>query len=347
MTKQHEITEKKPLLKEDGTLTEEGWAKSLLLRYDRSKIRASWLRIKEWDYYYVINHDGQYGLTCTVADLGYIGLMAVAWLDFKRKKFMQSDTLTFFPRGKIGLLPDSGNGVVSYKDKKIFIKYEYNLPKRRIIIEAPKFKTNEGKKGLKANIVLHQPPEMDSIVIATSWKENRKAFYYNQKTNCMPAKGEVKIGGDVYSFQPENSMGGLDWGRGRWTYKNRWYWSSVSGYINSVPFGWNLGYGFSDRTPASENAVFYNNKIHKLDEVVFHFDKNNYMKPWKFTSNDGRLEMKFMPLLDRSSKFNLLFLKSIQHQVFGYFTGKVILDEGTELQIENMLGFAEDVLNCW
>jgi hypothetical protein len=31
------------------------------------------------------------------------------------------------------------------------------------------------------DLSLDQDPDMDSLVIATSWKENRKAFYYNQK----------------------------------------------------------------------------------------------------------------------------------------------------------------------
>jgi hypothetical protein len=55
--------------------------------------------------------------------------------------------------------------------------------------------------------------------------------------------------------------------------------------------------------------------------------------------------MDFTPIIDRYGKFDLLFLKSIQHQVFGYFTGKVILDDGTVLDVDRFLGFAEDVYN--
>ena len=53
----------------------------------------------------------------------------------------------------------------------------------------------------------------------------------------------------------------------------------------------------------------------------------------------------FQPLVDRNSSLNLGIIKSIQHQVFGYFNGKVSLDDGTVLQLKNFLGFAEDVLN--
>ena len=46
-------------------------------------------------------------------------------------------------------------------------------------------------------------PEMDSICIATPWKENQKAFYYNQKVNCMPVKGKVNFDGRDYILMGE------------------------------------------------------------------------------------------------------------------------------------------------
>ena len=100
-------------------------------------------------------------------------------------------------------------------------------------------------------------------------------------------------------------------------------------------------------TPASENMLFYKGKAHKIDEVTFHFDTNDFMKPWKFSSNDGRFEMDFKPIIDRQGKTNILVIKSIQHQVFGYFTGFIVLNDGTKLEVKDLLGFAEDVLNWW
>lgn len=44
---------------------------------------------------------------------------------------------------------------------------------------------------------------------------------------------------------------------------------------------------------------------------------------------------------------NALLVRSTQHQVFGRFTGSVVLDDGTRLEIENLLGFAEEVRNRW
>ena len=44
------------LLDEMGSLAQRGWATEPLLAYDRTAIKASPLRIKEWDYY-LVNDD--------------------------------------------------------------------------------------------------------------------------------------------------------------------------------------------------------------------------------------------------------------------------------------------------
>ncbi len=55
----------------------------------------------------------------------------------------------------------------------------------------------------------------------------------------------------------------------------------------------------------------------------------------------------FTPILDRFDKISLVLLVSDQHQVFGKFNGFVILDDGTKLEIKDLLGSAEVVHNKW
>jgi len=344
---QHEITGPCRLLDENGLIANPGYAVKPHWKYDRKTINAGWHRIKEWDYYSVLTPEKGYGITFTIADLGYIGLVAVCWLDFNNKTFTQLDTMSLLPRGRMGLPQSSLEGATVFEDKKIRLKYEVSSNKRVITVESPKFKNNKGETGLEGKLILHQDPKSDSMAIATSWEENRKAFYYNHKINCMPVEGAVIIGDTTYQFNPGASFGNLDWGRGNWTYKNRWYWGSASGLIDNEPFGWNIGYGFSDRSPASENMLFYKGKAHKLEEIIFHMNTEDYMEPWKFTSSDGRFEMDFEPLVDRNGVTDFKIIRSVQHQVFGHFTGTVILDNGEKLNVDNFFGFAEDVLNWW
>ena len=77
----HEVVTKQPLLKEDGSLREPGWSKSLVQTYDRKQIKAPRMRIKEWDYYLVLNED--FAGAFTLSDDGYIGLQSVSLLNFK------------------------------------------------------------------------------------------------------------------------------------------------------------------------------------------------------------------------------------------------------------------------
>ncbi len=347
MGQQNRITEPCDLLDDKGHITCQGYATKPYWRYSRKRVKAAWYRIKEWDYYYVLAPDRGYGITFTIADLGYIGLSAVCWLDFQKKTSTQLDTLSILPMGKTKLPATSEAGTSTFQDKKIKLNFDVSKDTRLLSFQAPDFVDDKGEKGLDGKILLSVNPDHDSMSIATSWKENRKAFYYNRKINCMPAKGRVIIGDRKYDFTPLTSFGGLDWGRGNWTYKNRWYWSSASGLLNDELFGWNLGYGFSDRSVASENMLFYKGQAHKLDEVTFQMDESDYLKPWTFTSNDGRFEMNFTPLLDRDSNTDFKLIRSVQHQVFGHFSGKAVLDDGTELQVVDFLGFAEDVLNWW
>ena len=69
---QHEILSSAPLLDKNGNIAEPGFAKKLLPVYRRADIKASPLRIKEWDYYLINN--GRFALALTIDDNGYMGL---------------------------------------------------------------------------------------------------------------------------------------------------------------------------------------------------------------------------------------------------------------------------------
>ena len=73
--------------------------------------------------------------------------------------------------------------------------------------------------------------------------------------------------------------------------------------------------------------------------------KDDYCKPWKFTSSDGRFEMDFQPVLDRSACMDYKLIVSDQHQVFGRMSGTAVLDDGMKIEIKDVLCFAEKVHN--
>ncbi len=337
----HEVTKVQPLLKEDGSLREPGWSKKLYQVYDRNAIKAPKFRIKEWDYYLVLSEKNNFGVAFTISDDGYIGLQSVSLLDFSKPWEHTETVLNALPMGKFKLPSTSEKGDTVYHDKRLDMEFRVSEGQRRIVCNFKNF--FEGKT-FSCDITLAQP-EMDTMVIATPWKEKKTAFYYNQKINCMRASGKVNFDGKEYVFDPSTDFGTLDWGRGVWTYDNTWYWGSGNMDIDGHSFGFNIGYGFGDTTAASENILFYDGVAHKLDEVKFHIPESGYTDPWKFTSNNGRFEMDFVPIIDRAAKIDIKVIITDQHQVFGRLSGKAVLDDGTVIEVKDMLCFAEDVHN--
>ena len=335
----HEVTTVQSLLKEDGSLREPGWSKNLVQIYNRNQIKAPKFRIKEWDYYLVLNEE--FAGAFTISDDGYIGLQSVSLLNFKEGWEHTETILNPFPMGKYKLPSTSEMGNTIYKDKRLHMRFLVKQGERRIQC---KFKNFYQGKEFSCDIRLEQP-KMDTMVIATPWKEKKTAFYYNQKINCMPASGTMTYDGRTYTFSKETDFGTLDWGRGVWTYDNRWYWGSGNTVVDGKPFGFNIGYGFGDTSAASENMLFYDGKCHKLDDVTFHIPKDDYMKPWTFSSSDGRFEMDFVPVLDRAAHTAALVIETDQHQVFGRMSGKAVLDDGKIIELKDVLCFAEDVHN--
>ncbi len=335
---QHEITQKGALLGADGNLREPGWARSLLLDYRRADVKANKLRIKEWDYYIVTNDS--FGIALTIADNSYMGLISASVLDFEKPWEQTVSVMTAFPMGKFKLPETSAAGDTLYGDKRVQMAFRVFEGERRLSCRFERFL---GEDALELELSLAQPP-MDSMVIATPFSAPR-AFYYNQKINCMRASGEAVLGKRRFAFSPETSFGTLDWGRGVWTYDNTWYWGNGNGVVNGKPFGFNIGYGFGDTSAASENLLIYDGVAHKLSKVQFNIPEDSFLKPWTFSSDDGRFEMDFVPILDRAARTNALIIESDQHQVFGRFSGKAVLDDGTALELRDFLGFAEKVRN--
>ncbi len=340
---QHEIVKEIPLLNSEGDLTEPGFAKKLLPKYSRKAIKAGKMRIKEWDYYLINN--GRFALALTIDDNGYMGLDSISLLDFRDGLNMTVSPMSFMPLGKLHMPETSAKGDVAHSGKGYTMSFSNPGGGRRTLRA---HMDNYGPEGaLDAEVELFDEPE-ESMVICTPFPRKGR-FYYNQKINCMRAKGYVKYGRREYVFDPSESFAVLDWGRGVWTYHNTWYWGSASYQVDGVPFGWNIGYGFGDTSAASENMLFYNGKAHKLSQVRFNIpgDEKDFMSPWTFTSDDGRFEMDFVPVMDRASCTDVKLIKSEQHQVFGRFTGKAVLDDGKVIEIADFPGFAEKVENKW
>ena len=335
----HEIKEDRPLLSAEGLITEPGWSRRLALNYDRNQIKSPKWRIKEWDYYWLT--DGKTVLAFTISDNGYMGLQSLTWIDLDKKVEHTESLLVPFPMGKLRMPSSTAGGDAFFENKRLMMSFKHLGDKRHITCT---FKNFADGKDFSCDLMFAET-QRDNLAIATPFAVGHKPFYYNQKMNGIKVSGQARLGDELVTFDPEKTFGALDWGRGVWTYNNVWKWGSGNGVVDGKRVAFNLGYGFGDTTAATENIIYYEGVGHKIDDVTFNFDEENYLAPWPLTSSDGRFEATFTPIFDRAALTNFVVLKSDQHQVFGTLDGTMILDDGTEIQLKDFVCFFERVHN--
>jgi len=341
---QEQIQSVGDLLDARGRLAASGWAKQPLLRYDRSRVRASPLRIKEWDYYEVVNPE--YGIVLLVYDIGYQGRAVVKWMDFRAGTFEEHGPTIWLTRGSMGLPPGSDAGdVVVHHDG---VRWECRRSGDGVRSFAFDFPAFRGGAGLSGTLSLTQPRGQDTMVNAIPFRQATR-FVYAQKINCMVPEGRVRIGGDEYHFSTGNhSHGCLDWSRAVFPYHVEWRWCTASGVVGGVPFGLNIDYGFG--TESSKSMIFHDNAGHHLDRARYTFNQADPMKAWAFTDDEGRVDLAFRPVCIERGGTNFVVLRMSLLKAYGFFTGRVRLDDGRWIEVresDRLFGSAEAVENHW
>lgn len=337
------------MLDNDGNVAEPGWARKMLYDYRREDIKAPAWRIKEWNFHQVSNE--RYTAQLTINDISIGG--AVTFSIFDRVTGEKADgiaALSLFTYGKYKL-DEKPDGDFSWKKYSPFgyCKMEMTETSKHFIAKGI------GTAGIfSVDLYFDIPKGDECLTMAVPFKEEQH-FYLNKKQHCMPVTGRVKFGKFDVNFDPSDSFGTLDWGRGVWPYHNRWYWGAGSHILpDGKRFGFEIGWGFGIMEAFTENTLFYDGKAHKIGNLFLKkphrhmwFTKE-YMKPWEFISDDGRFNLIFTPDYDNHTIIGIPFVFCMHvHQLHGKWNGTVVLDDGTVLEIENMTAFCEHCDNRW
>ncbi len=340
---QREITERSPLLNESGSLVQTGWARQPLLDCNMESAHTigfrplQRFRAKRWDYYGVTSPGGYFSIT--LADLGYAGMAFVYFVDFADASYHEESVTVPLARG-VTLARNSDLGDCSYSSKRVDVSFGVVEGGRHIRVRWDGF----GDVPLHADLRFALPADHESTVIVTPIPGKR--FYYNRKINAMPVEGTLRIGDKVTSMSPESSLGNLDWGRGVWEYDSFWVWASASGFLgDGRRVGLNMGHGFGDTSAATENTLLLDGRIHKLEDVAIDYAASDFMRPWRMRSE--RVDLEFTPFVERVAETKLVVIQSEVHQMFGRYTGSVLADDGETVQIDGVVGWAEEHRARW
>lgn len=334
--KQHEITKKTPLLDADGNLLVRGYATKMNVVYNREKVKSFPLKLKEWNFYQI--QKDHYSLQLTLGHVSYMCSVSATLIDIDTGEKWEFGTMKplFIP--KLDHDPEQESRV-EFRDKDFYLSFQVTTEKRILTVQ--------GSNGTFSNvdifIELENDPDNEKMVIVTPFDRPRQ-FYLNYKENYYRGMGKVRFDDKMVDF--EGCTGLIDWGRGVWPYCHEWFWGNLTGHIDGVPFGFNIGWGFGDLRLATENMFFYDKKAYKLGALQVERDEGDYMKPWKLRDPDEKLKMTFTPVFDNYTQNKFVVVDTHCDQVYGLFDGVIQTEDG-EKEFHHVMAFIEHAVNRW
>lgn len=324
--------ERMPLLTHKGQLTRPSWAVEDVFEYNKERIRRPGRR-KEWEFYQVSNR--RFTFQVTYGHVAYAGTVGATLVDFETGERYTSGPMKLFPGDSLDLDFSPGQPHnLKYEDAGLFLSIGFDGYERHIVCRSQRF---------DAELVAHE--DGDAMVIATPF-QRKYQFYYNYKKNFLDLAGHVRMHKLEYPLDQDTFLL-LDSGRGVWPYRHQWVWGNGSQEIQGHILGINIGWGFGQPGAATENMLFWDGRAQKLGRVWDDCDRENWKRPWRFYSDDGRFHMEFTPFFDNFTEKNFFLVKTRCHQVYGALSGTAVLDDGTCVEVEGMHFFCEYADNRW
>ena len=342
------LVKTKKLLNEKGCLIEPVFSNKLEFEFNKETIKSKF-KLKEWDHYVV--EDNNFVITLTIINQSYMAELRATVVDLKNGFIYSKSSRKLFPKDKVVLSSDFKSGISDLKTKDANFRFEIKNGERYIKGYFKNFYDKHGFVGdLEFDFKIHSEPE-ESVVSANKFNTN-KHFVYSQKINDLDADGMFTVNDKIYNFDKDLTFANCLLARGVMPYSTKWVINSLNTKTyegDMVAF--NLGKIKGKGVTINENVALYNGRVEKIGDIKFYIQRNgsrtNYLGSWTFYSEDGKLELCFEPILQVKRGIDLLLIKNRTRMVLGYYSGKLTLDSGKEVEIERSLGFSEKVSNKW
>jgi hypothetical protein len=337
-THEPELTEAVDLCTPDGrrlNRAARGWSRRPL---HRANLRGGWGRTKRWDYWAVLTED--LVVTVTFADVDYLGLAVVGWIDLRDHSIGGHTVTRPLARG-IELPEVSGAEPLRHGDGDVMLEAVTTEAGTRLTGEW----TEADGRPSTLDVLVAEPPGHESLSVVIPWSDRR--FQYTSKHQARPATGSLSVGGTEHPL--DGGWGVLDVGRGRWPYSTRWNWGGGAGTsADGRTVGLQLGGKWTDGTGFTENGVLVDGRLDKIGaDLTWTYDWDRPLDPWRVTSPEGDLDLRLDPVHDRHERTSAVVLATEVHQVFGHWSGTIPDGAGGSLAVDGLLGFAEESRSRW
>lgn len=171
-------------------------------------------------------------------------------------------------------------------------------------------------------------------------------WVFTRKSAGVPVEGEVRWGQQVWRCD-EQTRGSIDWSCGFMRRETAWNWACLAGVTEQgVSVGLNLAAGVNE-TGMTENALWLDGRCVKLGAARFEFDRYRPGADWRVTTEDGLVDLSFVPAGTRKERLNAGVLASNFRQFVGTFRGTVRDEAGQSVPVDGLRGLMEDHYARW
>jgi hypothetical protein len=333
---QHEIEKNVFVINEKGELTP-GWARKPALTYNSSFVWAPQRSITSSDKYIIFS--SSFMFVFEIYDGGFLGFINVTAVSLIDRHIASRTIIIPFPLGDLNLPESSEKDSIRLRHEKSLLDFIVMDQGSRIIkVDIPQVGHN---RNLRGEVVLIEPVNAQSIYTHSIYRNENKSFQFGRCSPWWSVEGVMQYENIEMAFNKGKAWGVFYWNRIARPKSDVHYWATGCGQQDGRELSFSFGYGMADSSFGTENAFFVNGKLHKLELVTFQISPVGWLKPWKFTSNDFRLEMSFFPIQQYTRKNYVLTQSYSVQQAFGFFSGKVKLEDGSVVRFDRITGLVE------
>ena len=226
---------------------------------------------------------------------------------------------------------------------------EFRKGRNRISIQAsrtPGIRHLQVELPGKVSINAHIDENTSYHPLAVCTRAGYSGWVFTQKSAAQSCDGHVQWRDRHYDLQKLGALAAVDWTGGYMRRETFWNWGSLSCRLqDGRRLGFNLAAGVNE-TGFTENALWLDGRLIKIDMVDFRFDRYQPDHAWAMSSADGIINLSFTPHGRRRDNTNAWIIASNFSQYFGQYYGEIRLP-GEVIYLEGEWGLAEDHYARW
>jgi hypothetical protein len=341
MTHENELTVAVDLCTADGERLNRdalGWSRQPL---HRANLKGEFGRNKRWDYWAVLA--GDLVLSAVYANVDHFGLADVWWCDLTAGT-TGGHAVVAMPSDGFDLPEEPGTAPLRVDRDGLTLAIVDDAAGTHL---TGTWVEPDGRPG-RLDVQVQLPAGHESLNVVIPWDDT--TFNYTSKHQARPAAGELVVGDRRWEIggAAGDAWGVLDVGRGRWPSDIAWNWGGGAGRSGDHVVGLQFGAKWTEGSGYTENGLIVDGRLTKLgNELDWQYDWDEPMAPWRIVDPGGQLDVTLTPRYDKHTQLPGRDKGSETHQVFGTWSGHLRTDDGLDLALDGLQGFAEEARQEW